>query len=337
MKKTLPFFAYGFFKPGELAYYKIANIVENHHPARVKGALFDKDGLPILVDQGSCKEHNDSIPGSVIVFKKGKEEEGYRRVFTIEPDTLYRWTDIETEDGTKVNVLVANPRVLEIIVDEEKRGHSVRGGTEFKRRKMWEFESPEDGPEWHGYQDTLFNEGMCYLKKFIQEAQNEEPENMVCASEEELRRYHRLTPELIKLFKEQMAYMFLWSIIERHNTMKYNIDIQNKMPKQREEFAADKLFKDAVKKFVPIADRRHMIVVNSSSERTVRVNDSDRHNSSYESIIKYYYQIRCNVVHRGKAGIDMKDGKLIKKALSQLYSIMEYMLSKEFPKPKKDV
>ena len=40
------------------------------------------------------------------------------------------------------------------------------------------------------------------------------------------------------------------------------------------------------------------------------------------------------MVHRGKAGIDMKDEFLLKKALRQLYNIIEYMLSEELPLPK---
>ena len=76
-----------------------------------------------------------------------------------------------------------------------------------------------------------------------------------------------------------------------------------------------------------------MVVVDSTSERTVEVSDSERDRNVYESIVKYFYQIRCNVIHRGKAGIDINERILLKKALLQLYAIMEYMLAKELPRP----
>jgi hypothetical protein len=339
MNKALPFFAYGFFKPGELAYYKIKNIVEKHPEASVKGALFDKDGLPILVDEGSCKEHKESIKGNILYFKKGKEETGYTAIDSIEPDSLYHWKVIETEDGIKVNALVAVQNVLEIITKEEQRTHSVRGGIELtiKRRTMEEYHSPYDSPEWHGYKDVLFNEGMCYLKHFIEKAQIEDTELLNAAKSDELRELHRLTPDVITLFKEQMAFTFLWTIIDRHNSMKYLIDTRNKLPEQREEFAKDSFFQEAVKLYVPKEDRKRMIVVNSSSPYTVRVNDSNENLRFYLSVIQYYYQIRCNVVHRGKAGVDLDEAELLHRALNQLYKIMDYMFKREFPPPKKKI
>lgn len=331
MNKKLPFFAYGFFKPGELAYHKIKDLVEKSRPATVRGALFDKDGIPILVDQGSCREHDGLIRGSIIFFNEGEEEEGYGQVCSIEPDTLYRWKEIETEDGTKVNVLVALQKILEKINKEAE--HSVRGGVHIKRREMEEYDSPYVTPEWHGSQDVLFNEGMCFLKVFIQEAQKKNTVLIKAAENYKLRELHKLTTGLISLFQEQMAYAFLWTIIDRHNSMKYRLKSKD-MSEQRKELANDWLFKKAVRKFVSFDDRSRMIVVASDSDKTEKVSDSDRDNKSFESIVKYYYQIRCNVVHRGKAGIDMKDETLLKRALCELYNIMEYMLSEELPLPK---
>ena len=331
MNKKLPFFAYGFFKPGELAYHKICDLVKDTQEAKVKGALFDKDGIPILVDQSSCREHDDLIRGSIIVFKEGKEEEGYEQVCSIEPDTLYRWKEIETEDGKKVNALVALQKILEKINIEAE--HSVRGGVHIKKRVMEEYDAPHVTPEWHGSQDVLFNEGMCFLKAFIHHTQKENTELIEAAEKYKLRELHWLTHGLISLFQEQMAYAFLWTIIDRHNSMKYRIGSKD-MSEQRKELANDRLFKKAVQKFVPINDRSRMIVVASDSDKTEVVSDSNKGNKSFESIVKYYYQIRCNVVHRGKAGIDMKDEFLLKKALRQLYNIIEYMLSEELPLPK---
>ena len=333
MNKKLPFFAYGFFKPGELAYYKIEDIVKDSQSATVIGALFIKDGIPILVDKGSCQEHDGLIKGNILFFKSDKAEEGYKQVCAIEPDKLYRWKEIETVDGIKVNALVARQSILKIIIDEETRGHAVKGGIDFSKQEMKRFDSPSYTPEWHGYDDVLFNEGMCFLKFFVQQAQKEDKELMENAKNYKLRELHWLTPGLTTLFKEQMAYTFLWTIIDRHNSMKYRIGSQD-MSEQRKDLAKDPLFKEAVREVIFKNDnRRGMVVVDSTSERTVEVSDSERDRNVYESIVKYFYQIRCNVIHRGKAGIDINERILLKKALLQLYAIMEYMLAKELPRP----
>ena len=45
-----------------------------------------------------------------------------------------------------------------------------------------------------------------------------------------------------------------------------------------------------------------------------------------------YYQIRCNVVHRGKGGHDATDYPKLKGAFFDMFAIMQYMLKKELKK-----
>lgn len=48
-RTNLPYFAYGLFKPGELAYGQLASMVEgNPVEMGVPGALYVRDGLPLL-------------------------------------------------------------------------------------------------------------------------------------------------------------------------------------------------------------------------------------------------------------------------------------------------
>lgn len=46
----LPFFAYGIFKPGQLAFFQIREYVSKvREPVYCKGSLLLRDGLPIIV------------------------------------------------------------------------------------------------------------------------------------------------------------------------------------------------------------------------------------------------------------------------------------------------
>ena len=68
----LPFFAYGIFKPGQLAY----SIIEKHiddkktvkEPSKIPYRMYIRDGIPLIVES---KKDFDSARGYLIYFKKG--------------------------------------------------------------------------------------------------------------------------------------------------------------------------------------------------------------------------------------------------------------------------
>ena len=45
----LPFFAYGIFKPGQIAHFRIKDLVENTKDAEISGSLKERDGIPLLI------------------------------------------------------------------------------------------------------------------------------------------------------------------------------------------------------------------------------------------------------------------------------------------------
>lgn len=57
------FFAYGLFKPGQLAFHKIQDLVKDSLDAKVVGKLKDRDGIPIYVNEG-----NNHVKGALIFF-----------------------------------------------------------------------------------------------------------------------------------------------------------------------------------------------------------------------------------------------------------------------------
>lgn len=62
IKTSLPFFAYGIFKPGQLCFSRISALVERIIKCNVKGTLKERDGIPLL----ALGSENVSIQGYLI-------------------------------------------------------------------------------------------------------------------------------------------------------------------------------------------------------------------------------------------------------------------------------
>lgn len=102
--RALPFFAYGIFMPGEIAYFQIKPFIqaEASESVEVAGQLWGRDGVPILVES----ERAGTVTGWKLTFKVGTELDAYKAIGAMEPKAQYRWT---RTDG--MNVLVArSPR-----------------------------------------------------------------------------------------------------------------------------------------------------------------------------------------------------------------------------------
>lgn len=122
--------------------------------------------------------------------------------------------------------------------------------------------------------------------------------------------------ELKSLFKLQMKYMLLWTILERFSFLRYSLgggpSARNKL------LAEDIYFKEALKEYV-------------KSERTVfSSEDPDRKTilnaKNSKKSLEYYYQVRSNITHRGKGVI--KDYDTVKSSFNELYDITKYILEK---------
>ena len=84
-KTELPFFAYGLFKPGQLCFFRIKDLVDGICAAEVDGFLKERDGIPLLI-----RSSHSRIRGVLIRFRDGCEIEAYKRIIGIEPDEVYR-------------------------------------------------------------------------------------------------------------------------------------------------------------------------------------------------------------------------------------------------------
>lgn len=259
---SLPFFAYGLFRPGQLAYFQIRDLA-TATPASVAGALRIRDGVPFL---------DPSLPGSVsgalIRFPTDDAEVGYRRISAMEPKDLYSWQTLTIDDGVTANVLV---------------GRSPEKG------------NPLDWPDWDGWKDPLFVEGL----------------ELIEAKAHSVRKQHGYRA----LFMRQMAYMLLWSAIERYLSLRYRLggNVHQKVLM----LAADPNFASALSRHV--SERREVRRSDDPGE-TERLNPDNPKASAV-----YYYQVRSNVTHRGKTGPD-KDSEILQKALDELLPIFRDVL-----------
>ena len=142
----LPFFAYGIFKPGQLAYSKIRNHVDEIEDAKINYQMKHRDGVPIIIND---QRNHYLTKGFIITFKKGQEEETYLLISKTLLKELYEWKTIEI-NGKQVNVLFG--------VNPTKGSDPI--------------EFPEERVEFNGKNDPLFDEALKLIKKNLNTDKN---------------------------------------------------------------------------------------------------------------------------------------------------------------------
>jgi hypothetical protein len=266
-KIHLPFFAYGVFKPGELAFLQVKDLVASIQACSIGATLRIRDGLPIA----SLSSDSD-LPGSLIHFKPGSEEEAYRRISEFEPQTQYRWTIVKTNLGDSNSLVGRSPLKGSVIPDDNV---------------------------WKGRDDPLFTVALSVVEETLIENQ--------CFD-------WNLKP----LFRLEMAYLLLWTAIERYASLRYHLadDANQKVMK----IANEEAFQVALEKHV--TDKRKVCRSDDPQKKIALERNAPN------KALAYYYQIRSNLVHRGK-GVP-HDHERLAKSLSELLAIFRIMLESAF-------
>jgi len=265
---SLPFFAYGIFKPGQLCYSRIGDLVENSTKRTVPGILKERDGIPLLVLGNRCS----NIKGYLINFIAGEEDKAYDQIIGIEPDEVYRWELVKVNDSD-ANILAGK---------REQRGSS----------------DLEHFDEWDGKTDPFFKQGL------------EEVEAILKANSV-------FDREFRALLRLQMAYTLLWSAIERYAGLKYHLG--KRANEKVYKIAGEKCFADALKKIVQ--NKRQVFSATDLMKYSLDPSDP-------EKSIRYYYQVRSNSIHRGKAVT--RDFETVKSSLEELLVIFKKLLNESF-------
>jgi hypothetical protein len=156
------------------------------------------------------------------------------------------------------------------------------------------------GCEWDGRDDPLFNEGLDVI-------------------EETLNKNREFNDDLRKLFRLQMAYLLLWSAIERYAALRYHLGrgVMQKVWRIADESTFNK-------EVAALPDNGGLWVYRANEPgKKAHFVPTDPKKS-----LDYYYQLRSNMAHRGKA--EYSDFYRVNKALSELLPIFRKMLDDAF-------
>lgn len=262
----VPFFAYGIFRPGQLAFFQLRELVSKiTDPAQTSGSLRLRDGLPIIDPEG-----DGLVTGALLTFRPDKSEEAYQRISNMEPDEHYRWCE------ARAGEILAN-----LLVGRSPKKGSV----------------PLEEPEWNGWDDPLFTAALEVVEGTL-------------SSQE-------FNWDLKSLFRLQMAYLLLWSSIERYVSLRYRLGGKDaKVTENIGNLAKEPAFSTGLRQHV--SEGR---AVFRADRPTAKVTlDPERP----EKAVQYYYQIRSNITHRGKGAI--RDYERVRKSLEELLPIFREML-----------
>jgi hypothetical protein len=260
----LPFFAYGLFRPGQLAYFQLRELVDTvTHPAEIKGRLLLRDGLPIIdpEDRGLTRGALLTLPG--------REGEAYDQISKMEPDNHYRW------GKGQVNRKFAN-----VLFGKHPKKGSARC----------------DEGEWNGWSDPLFTEALEVVEETLK---NPGPDG-----------------QIKRLFRLQMAYLLLWSSIERYVSLRYHLG--GEVIKKIEQLADEPAFAESLLLRIQVTEPTKVHRADRPDDKEV-LDPSNPKNS-----LLYFYQLQCNLTHRGKASFD--DYAKIGNGLAQLLPIFRDVL-----------
>jgi len=152
--------------------------------------------------------------------------------------------------------------------------------------------------EWDGKSDPFFKQGLEEIEVILRDNPD-------------------FDREYRSLFRMQMAYTLLWSAIERYAGLKYHLG--KKANEKVFRIAEEKCFIDSLKRNV--ISVREVFSATDLEKYTLDPNNPGQS-------IRYYYQVRSNVVHRGKAVT--RDFDTVKLSLKELLAIFRDLLNEAF-------
>ncbi|EKD27882.1 MAG: hypothetical protein ACD_79C00511G0003 [uncultured bacterium] len=159
-----------------------------------------------------------------------------------------------------------------------------------------------DGESWNGTNDLLFSTALEEIEDILKNNTNCD---WSCKP----------------LLRLQMAYVLLWSGLERYASLRYYLGKPNKTG---QSIYKDKILKIAEEEVFAKSLKNHIKQtrkVYSSDELETCTLDPDNPKKS----IEYYYQVRSNSVHRGKTIFD--DFKTLQFSLHELLAIFKDLLN----------
>ncbi len=238
----------------------------------------------ICTADGSLKER-DGIP-LFIPSKNAGIIKGYLISFIAgrEDEAYDRIISIEPDEVYRWQVIKVNDTDANVLVGKRvDRGSSDLDHVE----------------EWDGKSDPFFNDGIAEVEAILEANPSFD------------------WVDYRPLFRLQMAYILLWSAVERYAGLKYHFG--NNATEKVNRIADEKCFKDALEKIV--TETREVYSTTKLDKYTLDPADPKKS-------INYYYAVRSNSVHRGKAV--HRDFDTIKSSLTELLFIFKELLRDSF-------
>jgi len=167
------------------------------------------------------------------------------------------------------------------------------GSTEIENESVWE-----------GKKDPLFTLGMEEIETMLNKDINS------------------WSNDYRAIFRLQMAYTFLWTIIERYTALRYSL--KENPSKRIVRIAQETSFVESLKRNVEIIDEEQREIFRTDNPKEKEVLDPD----NPKKAINYYYQVRSNIVHRGKYVV--RDHAHVLLSLKELLAIFKDVLNEAF-------
>lgn len=259
---SLPFLAYGFFKPHQLAYSQIKRNVCEYEKADIHYQLMNLNGMPVLHN----KAINGSVDAYVIRFEEGKETYPYRAIGYSRNMHIYSWevVSIEDADGNCQDVNV-------LMYAGDKSPKNFHG-----------FEN--NNYDWRN--DPVFDNTLKYLDMNIKGLKG--------------MNFQYKWDDLKPLIGVQSLYMSLWSALDRFLSFRYGKSQTRNVKLLSDEKSFRKSLKknyNAIKdKGFYGGDSQWKDEIFSAEDLTNYNLDRDKPACS----ALYYYALRNNVVHSSK-------------------------------------
>lgn len=281
----LPYFAYGLFKPNEPAHNQISEFVENISESMSisNSHLWIRDGLPIINLQSGRQ-----VVGYELKFREEKFEDAYNAIsnfVSLGDLRLYEWDVLNLGDN---------------------EGKSYKRMNVLTWHKVPEIPADNISEEWSAKNDPMFTDAM----KIIKEKTDKYAQEVFAGKPFEWDRF----------FELQMAYLLLWTAIERYCSFTYGPFLSS--GKKRQALAVSKSFQDALKKVLKESNHFQRVCFIHDSKDLKKWKELNAHKPI--SSIDYYYIVRCNLAHRGKS--EFSDGEIIRHSLIELFNIFQSVL-----------
>ncbi len=264
----LPFFAYGFFKPHQIAFKKIEKYCHKNKPKEfIKGYIKTVNGMPVLF---SDKNSDYNVLGHVLKFHNRDKKRAYETIGYSKHMNIYKWEEIEI-NGNPVNTLVSS-------TPEQLRNFHSHG-----KDMKYIINALDEKKGIHNYDwrlDPLYDETISYIRYLMNQ------------------RIIDKNNKYSNLIKTQMLYTSLWTVLDRFLTFKYG-STQNENVKSlsREDY-----FKDILSDVLIKNNRGRNIVFSAQHLNSYELNANNTEESAF-----YYYTLRNNVVHSGKVFVSEND------------------------------